>query len=266
MNYLEAQIVRLNEDPYPCTKDNRVTIPFGEEYAVWVKNNGSSRIKFQIFIDGESISNGIKYVLGTGEEMVVERFLEDCLDTGRKLQWLPRDHKEGKGKEDEPEAGIVRIVAQQEKSCWAFKYDYNSYRYYWSPKKPEVDPYSWPVCYLSDAAAPISAGNTLTSSGASVSAFCASNGAKIVEDASGFEAEGITGRGGHSGQKFSYSYYFDTDPDTEKTIMFFLVPPKSQHRVPQSNSVTYDAYYCPSCGRKRKSRKDNFCPNCGTKY
>ena len=292
-----ATIVRLNGDEYPCGGDNRVEIPYEEEYKIVVKNLMGKRRAFKIFVDGESLSGGKKFVLRPYATMEVERFLENDLKSGRKLQWLPLDHKSVQHKKGRTESGMIRIVMWKEASTVTstitYRYDpcppYRPYRPwipYPRPYRPWFEEnYWWNLgssdlllthnsAYDTTAGGP-SAHYTATageSVGSSVSCSAQNFASTPGEGAGTYvrnaisSPEGATGKGGYSGQRFRHESEFDLDPDVDE-VQFFLVPPAYQITDDGDEEVfvASGSVYCVRCGLKRK--KDwKYCPRCGESF
>ena len=270
-----ASIVRLNGDEYPCGGDNRVEIPYGEEYKIVVKNQMGKRRAFKIFVDGESLSGSRKFVLRPYQTMEVERFLEGDMQSGRKLQWMPLDHKSVKHKKGRVETGMVRIKMWKEASTIT-----SSIIYGWVP--PPAPPYRpwfenepyWrdyttcegPAVNYCMSQSDGSIGSSAVSAHNTSLSLDGGSGTFVRNAVSASSPEGATGKGGYSGQKFNSEAGFNLDHDVDE-VQFFLVPPGYQITTDADNEeyVVVEAVYCVRCGMKRK-KGWKYCPQCGENF
>ena len=256
MSNLKAEVVRQNGDAYPTSSDNRVTVPYHEEYCVRVRNDKGRRAMFMIYIDGEAISPN-KFVLGALSDVMIERFVDD-LNAGRKFQWLPLDHKEVKDKVGKPETGMVKIVMWWEKDLpiiCNYTYHYHTIPAPSPCPPPYRDPW-FPVWTTCDNTS-VGCNYMQMNSGSSTLRSCAI-------------PAGATGQGSYSGQKFQEVTGFDLDPEFEEVVFFLQAPETVTINSTASGGVVgtvveHVAYYCPNCGAKRKGRNHVFCPFCGHK-
>ena len=268
-----AKIVRPNGDEYSCAKNNRVTIPFYEEYGVYVKNTIGKRRMFELIVDGEPVGEGRKYILGPYEEMTVKRWLEGDMNSGSKFIFLPVDHPEGQKKAERAEAGLVRVKmwTEEPESKNVIECHYR-YPYYYRMAYPEPEWEPYPHYYRRaywESYPYYPTWCTTTGSGSSMT-YCSANVQDLpVEDISepvinSFAPRGVTGKGADSGQQFVSSTGFGLGSDVEE-IIFFLVPPEDQ-AVAVEAGLKPKAHYCGHCRAKRKDANHVFCPYCSRKY
>jgi len=257
MSNLKAEVVRQNGDAYPTSSDNRVTVPYHEEYCVRVRNRDCRRAMFMVYIDGQAISPN-KFVLGSNSDVTIERFVED-LNAGRKFQWLPLDHKEVKDRIGKPETGMVRVVMWWEKEppvVYRHFHHYADPYPYDPPSRDPWNPWIWPqVTWTTGDSVNTSCDYVMTNdAGSTLLRSCA-------------VPAGATGEGGYSGQRFREVTGFELNSEFEE-IVFFLRTPETVTPVLGANStvVEHVGCYCPHCGAKRKNRNHAFCPFCGHKF
>lgn len=270
-NTFKTKIVRPNGDEYPCTKNNRVTIPFYEEYKVFVKNAIGKRRMFELIIDGESVDEGSKFILGPYEEMSIERWMEGNLNSGSKFVFLPVDHPEAKHKAEETEAGIVRVKMWTEEpekeNVIIHRHEYYySHPYYYRRYEPWT---TWTNTCTSGDTFPTQA--SLTSSGSSMSYSCSPAGDESmlpVMDATdepiSFAPQGVTGKGAESGQRFVSVNGFDLGSEVEEAIFFLIAP--ANHVKAVEKGIKPKGHYCGHCKAKRQNPNHTFCPYCSRKY
>lgn len=127
------------------TKD-LVTLPFGSEFSVLVKNLNSRRAKFTIHIDGTDALDGTEIIVNANSEVELKRFIKNGnLNEGNAFKFIERT----KQIEDGPrgikvEDGLVRVEFWFEqdapKTIIDYHHHYHHYRYdYWR------DRYSYPT-------------------------------------------------------------------------------------------------------------------------
>jgi len=90
-----------------------VTLPFGTEFSVFVKNLNSVRAQFTVSVDGQDATEGCRLILAPNSGVELERFIKGGnLSTGNKFRYIERtaavEAHRGIGAED----GLVRV------ECW----------------------------------------------------------------------------------------------------------------------------------------------------
>lgn len=94
-----------------------VKIPFGSEYAIYVKNMNSVRALVRIEIDGESVTDGISLIVEANDDIEIERFVKNRnMDTGLKLKFIERTQKIEDGPRGiKTEDGLIRVEYEFER-------------------------------------------------------------------------------------------------------------------------------------------------------
>lgn len=92
-----------------------VSLPFGSEYSILVKNLDSRRIQFKVSVDGEDATENRRLIVGPNAEVELERFIRGGnLSAGNRFKFIERtseiENHRGVGAED----GLVRIEAWTE--------------------------------------------------------------------------------------------------------------------------------------------------------
>jgi hypothetical protein len=130
-----------------------VSLPFGSEYSVLLKNKLSRRAQVKVEVDGQDATEGTKLILPANGSLELERFIKSGnLKAGNKFKFIERTSKieEHRGiKEDD---GLIRIEFWAEKEVVDVPVVRHHYyddwvpvrRYYWD--RPWYDPYypTWP--------------------------------------------------------------------------------------------------------------------------
>ena len=122
-----------------------VTLPFGTEFSVYVKNLNSVRAQFTVSVDGKDATEGCRLILSPNSSVELERFIKGGnLSTGNKFRYIERtaavEAHRGVGAED----GLVRV------ECWKERFIpppvYTSVHHYydvWHPNRPPYYPHPY---------------------------------------------------------------------------------------------------------------------------
>lgn len=235
-----------------------VTIPFGSEYAVLVKNIHTVRAKFRISIDGEDTGNGQWFVVGPNQSTEIERFCKDGdFSRGRRFKFIERTQAVEDHRGIKADDGLIRVEYQIEKPPITFN---------WQPL------YAWQP-YYGPWLGSIQAnqiGNAqnfnfeqrargLTES--SVSSNMSANGFAFanLQQAQPNDT-GITVAGTESRQQFTIVSDFLTGPS--EAIVIHLRGRVHSRPVKVAYTVRRRVT-CSSCGKLSKSYAE-FCSRCGT--
>lgn len=93
--------------------NDKVRLPFYEEYKIYLRNKNKLRAKATVLIDGEDVLNGRGLVLDSDSSLDLERFVSD-LKEGRKFQFVPDSDKGLIGK-DKNQLGLIEVRVWKEK-------------------------------------------------------------------------------------------------------------------------------------------------------
>lgn len=235
-----------------------ISIPFGSEYSIFLKNLNNVRALVHITIDGEKVTDD-GLVVNANAQVDLERFLGD-LSKGHRFKFIERTSKieqhRGIGVED----GLIRIEFQYEKptQVWypsvlrSYDSDYqtliNSRQ---GLRSKEV------YGSLSGAAGSLS--NTIYSSNASFSA--GSEPVAMTMSAQVNDA-GITVKGSVSDQKFVTTHMGAMEAETHVMVIKLLGETGQGKQVKKPVTVK-TKQVCDTCGHKNKATS-KFCTECGT--
>jgi len=267
-----------------------VHLPYGAEYSIYLKNLNSKKAQVSISIDGESIGNSL--LIEANESIELERFLENSLTGGHRFKFIQKTQEIVEHRGDRVDDGLVRIEVKYEKDkpvhVDRYYHDHHHWHDHWS-KWPPYQPWiTWgaisgtytigsdtnaTATYGSDtnatatygsgtnATATYNAGNvTVTNCLGSVGGISSGSvQCKTVPDIQ--PDEGLTVKGGHSGQVFQYDSIGELEENAD-VIVLRLKGYKGS--VPVSEPVAIQTkLVCPTCGKHSKSNMA-FCGSCGT--
>jgi hypothetical protein len=212
-----------------------VSLPFGCEYSVFIKNLNSVRGQIQIAIDGEDVAG--KIIIRPNSSLELERFIRSGnLESGNRFRFIERTESVEAHRGVRIDDGLVRIEAWKE-------------RVYVRPivaEPPGSDSPPFPP-ELGDLSA--------------FFALSSSPGTTANSDASGRTAPGITVPGSESRQRFVTAQGFPLE-DQSTVMVLRLVG--CVGAVPIEQPVTVDIKPgCSTCGKKNRAT-NKFCDQCGT--
>lgn len=236
---------------------NVVTLPFGSEYSILVKNLNTTRIKVRVSIDGTDATQGLWLVVNPNDDLELERFIRDGnLKAGNRFKFIERTTEIEAHRGIKPDDGLIRIEYQVEKRVVVDEVIHHTKHVYESPYNP-YEPY-WPRRYsweITCSSAPIEK-RLLRSTGLRVDQASVSAMGLQAEETSA----GITVAGSESSQEFKMISEFQTGASQ---VIVLQLQGVVGGKVAKK-AVTVDMKpKCETCGRVNKAG-NKFCSNCGT--
>ena len=259
-----------------------VYIPFGSEYAIYLKNLNTVRAEVTISIDGQDIMDGNSLVLGAYQDVNLERYLKD-VTKGNRFKFIERTASVEKHRGIGAEDGLIRIEFAYEKPVNKLNYvpDWNTrlggpiYGGYAGPNSSghytkglmgntiSTNAVGASASFTSDSlsAAPQSL-NSIRCSTASVQTDRSMDWLNAEQERSLLNDAGITVPGSISEQKFQVVAGFQTED--EKHVIILRLLGETADNKPVVKPVTVKAKpKCVTCGRVNKATA-KFCQDCGT--
>jgi len=245
-----------------------VTLPFGCEYSVLLKNLNSVRALVSVSVDGKDATDGTKLIIPPNSSIELERFINNGnLHSGNRFKFIERtkgieDHR-GIGSDD----GLIRVEAWREhirpeqivpNSYYTWPWPSPTYPHY--PQRPTLGP-------LMKSASPLRSNSFRSFDSVDDSSFGTSNVAQASCSLNMVEQEvergdaGITVAGSQSTQRFYSTSGFETEPQSAVVVL--------RLRGKDGGApVTKPAYVevkpiCSTCGKQNKPI-NQFCYKCGT--
>jgi len=274
-----------------------VSVPFGSEYSIFLKNLGTVRALAKVSIDGEDATDDTWLIVNPNQSLDLERFIRNGnIDRGNRFKFIKRSAKVEEHRGIKAEDGLVRVEYKFEKVYeppkvvehhyhhhhdWDYYYPYYPYPYPY----PYLPHYPYTTYYTtsggqgeawdnsvqgnacnSDNVSDASANHAFThtsgslhSKGAVAANFCSTSHAEgLLRQA---EDPGITVPGSLSEQKFVDGEWFDTEAKSH-VIVLRLVGAVRGKEVRRPITVKTKTK-CPTCGTTNKSGV-KFCKECGT--
>lgn len=274
--------------------DGVVTLPFGSQYSILIKNLHSVRIKVNISIDGKNATEETSLIVAPNSSLELERYIRNGnLNEGNKFKFIERTSKieahRGIGVED----GLIRIEYYVEKTKpveihkTVIHHDYY-YEPYYVPHYPRRWPDwygEWPVwtytpnqaiygtmyetntsSYKSDGfPGPAISSGSLEQAGQNViKGSCSvnnSNHKNLRCTSFNINDSGITVPGDASNQKFYQASNFETETQSH-VIVLKLRGCVGNKKAVKAVTVKHKPM-CDTCGKVNKANT-KFCGECGT--
>ncbi len=235
--------------------DGRVTIPFGSEFSILLKNLESRKASVKVSIDGKDVLSGRSLLIDLNSSMELERFV-DSLDRGNRFKFIQKTQEIVDHRGDRIDDGIIRVefafeqvvrhVVTTEEHHHYYHHHYHDYWPRYHPGRPYCGPY----------------GTYTSGHGQGTSYKGLSNNITYNAMASNINPdEGITVKGSESIQRFQQGYIGTLDPS--EVIIIRLCGEKLTGVKVDVPIFVKDKLECGTCGRKTESIS-NFCGNCGT--
>lgn len=215
---------------------DRVSVPFGSEYSIFLKNLNTVRVQVKVQVDGKEAINGL--ILGPNQTLDLERFVKDGnLIAGNRFKFIQRtadiEKHRGIGTDD----GLIRIEysTEQVKSV----VDETIVRKHYSGSQ---------VQKCSGGSSPLRALNCQQVQQNEQS------GAVLDSDF------GITVPGSVSNQTFQSVSGFET---ANPEVLIIRLRGEVKGKKVQTPVTVKTKMGCQTCGKKSKSSAE-FCDKCGT--
>jgi len=252
------QILREDDD---VNGEKVVTIPFGSEYNLQIKNLRSQRVVVHAEVDGEAIMKDL--VVQPNSTVVVERFFEGNMNSGHRLRFIQKTKEISEHRGDRIDDGILRIEYRFEKvevvehRTIIHEDHHYDHHHPWYPKP--WDP--WRIPWITYSSVTCSSDSVPISWDSSnyVSQPASNESINVSQPATD---EGITVKGSQSNQHFTYTSIGGLE-EVSYVIVLRLRGINSISQPVVSPVTTRERIECPTCGRKSKS-SHQFCSNCST--
>lgn len=258
---------------------NVVTLPFGSEYNVFIKNLNATRIKVKVSIDGTDATEGTWLVVDPNSDLDLERFIKaGNMDRGNRFKFIERTAEIEEHRGIKADDGLIRIEYQVEKPKpividveeHHHHHDHYHDHYPWYPRpwrySGELTKSSGPLRSRSLKPS-ASVGQRLNKSVMPTSASIAPEALSKVSGEDSFDAletafneQGITVPGSESTQKFRWTSDFETG--ASEVIVIQLRGAVAGKQVVKAVTVE-TKLQCVTCGKTSKST-EKFCGKCGT--
>jgi len=257
-----------------------VTLPFGSEYSVLVKNLNPVRIKCKVSIDGTDATDGLWLIVNPNDDLELERFIHNAnLEAGNRFKFIERTSEIEEHRGIKAEDGLIRIEFQVEKRTVVDEVIHRTHHTYiddydyWPrpcwPRRRRWDDTFFKSATLSRVSGS-SEGNspirTMGMKGLCRSAETLETSCDAKSDSIGYNSfefpndKGITVPGSESSQKFTWGSSFETGPSE---VIVLKLRGAVAGRIAKKAITVEMKPKCETCGRVNKTTS-KFCANCGT--
>lgn len=251
----------------------KVFLPFGKEYTIYLKNQNSRDAVADITIDGKSVINGL--IVRANSCVEVERFYEENSQKGHKLKFIEKTSKISEHRGDFAEDGLLRVEwrFEKEKVSWIpyfppiehhhHHHHYDNIRWWYQDNTTVYGTGGVETLDLREKT-----GYSATPASLYSSVRCCNDNQSETKAASTMsvskheDVSGITVNGDYSNQKFSNGYVGTLED--ERNVICLKMVGETSKGLEINNPVTVEKKIkCPTCGRKNKGYH-KFCCECGT--
>lgn len=254
-----------------------VTLPFGSEYSILLKNLEARKAVVKVSVDSEDVLDGNSVIIGANSSMELKGFMKGTRVTN-KFKFIQKTKEIADYRGDRVDDGIVRVEFKFEKKRVTKIVEERRHRRYepwpcyihstcpfcgWEPcrcityRQPRVGDWTWSsdnnstAGYYNSMSSNVSHDSS-TIIGASVKSF---NSGPLPD-------EGITVKGSKTRQDFVYGSTKELE-EMPSVIIIRLRGTQNNGTVVEKPLTVKTKLRCPTCGRKSKSTA-KYCGNCGT--
>lgn len=261
-------------------RDGAVTLPYGSEYSLLLKNLNSRKATVKVSVDGQDVLDGNSLIVRPNSDMELEGFLKGTKTTN-KFRFIHKTKEIVDYRGDRIDDGLVRVEFKFEKKKVTRIVEEKTYKSpSWVYMYPDV--ITCPCCGRRKCCCPplrfgdniesFSSSTTWTNSDGGGSSYtnkvkgsiptvqnfnCSFNSFSAPLD-----DEGITVKGSESDQSFSYGYTNELE-EQSSVIIIKLRGTKSNGTKVVKPLTVKTRLRCSTCGKRSKSSA-KFCRNCGT--
>jgi len=278
--------------------DGVVTLPFGSEYSILLRNRESRPAQVAIMVDSRDALDGKKLILGANDSVELDGWMHGNVATQR-FRFIQKTQDVIEQRGDNLDDGSVRVEFRHEKHKPEVierhyrdvhhheHHDYHHHHYHRYQRWPHWPPGPWhpEVTWKSTSGTDkISFENTAGDLGVEEpcggvvqgfhnvshspphirkSMMSESIGANLVETPEPLPHEGVTVEGSPTYQQFGYG---STGPlEAQSHVIIIRLQGRTGSGAVVAKPVTVKTKLeCPNCGRESKSNA-KFCSQCGTK-
>lgn len=250
-------------------KEGYVTLPFGAEYSILLKNMDSRKAVVNIDIDGKNVVGNGRLIVQPNSDLELKGVKNNSTVTN-KFKFIQKTKEITEYRGDNIEDGLIRVEVTFEEIIKNINYEgYPYQRSIWNIVYNSTPMYSPLKGSTSDST--IGVPYTLTNNcntqyynqGGMVdnNSMC-SLGDSIKETIIPLKDEGITVKGSKTTQDFVTGYTNSLEASST-VIVIKLKGTNSKNKIVVKPITTKTKLICETCGKKCKS-SNTFCSRCGT--
>jgi hypothetical protein len=107
-------------------KNDRVTLPFGSEYSLLIKNLNSKKVSVNISIDGEDVLDNKSILIEAGLSMELDGFIKG-MSAKNIFRFIKKTKQISEDRGDKADDGLIRVEFDFEKEKSTITYHYHEY-------------------------------------------------------------------------------------------------------------------------------------------
>jgi len=268
-------------------KDGFVTLPFGSEYSLLIKNLESRKVSAKISIDGQEVMDG-SLLLNGNTESELEGFVKGNI-AKNSFKFIQKTKQIQDHRGDKIDDGMIRVEFAFEKRVSevvnkTIITEHHHYRDWWYDRwypyyRPYYPSFDWTYTCQDSSDGKVSANTVYYSDSGTGNVsensddinVCSTNtdtgklelngtNMKSLHSAPNFD-EGITVKGSEINQQFTYGSIGSLEQP--QVIILRLRGEKSNGTMVQQPVTVKTKLTCPTCGKTSKS-SSKYCGECGT--
>jgi hypothetical protein len=248
-----------------------VSLPFGSEYSLLLKNLNSRRASLKISIDGQDVLDQSSLVIESNQETELQGFLTGMI-AKNKFKFIQKTKEIQDHRGDKIDDGIIRIEFAFEKPPVIKREVIIEHHHHWNrwPYYPCYGHYDYeyrPIRSFYNSNEVIGSTAEYTTKGSSSGQQVNENNDIQVYNCSlnnlstPQQDEGITVKGNEIAQAFHSTFLGELEPAEVITIR--LKGYKQDGEPVKEAKTVKTKVTCPTCGRRCRSSM-KYCSNCGT--
>jgi hypothetical protein len=252
-------------------RNDTVTLPFGSEYSLLLKNLNSRRACVKISIDGQDVLDSVSLVLSPNETTELQGFMKDNVATNR-FKFIQKTKEIQDHRGDRVDDGLIRVEFAFEEPFiqkniikdydWPQRRDmiweYHHHYYHWPSFRYDYNNPS--IYYCSNISSNVEDAKSEPLGTCDVS-FVSDQVSGTPKTFEPNPDEGITVKGSEINQQFNYTSIGSL---SQAEVIIIKLRGENIKGEPVQKPITVSTKLtCKTCGRISSS-SSKFCSNCGT--
>lgn len=239
-------------------RGDKVILPFGSEYSIFVKNLNSRKVSVNISIDGEDVLDSNSILIEANSSMELDGFMKG-MSAKNRFRFINKTKQISDYRGDKADDGLIRVEFAYEKVnnlvSWPITYSFHSHN---GTDISDSTLYGDDVGYTSCG----KFGGSYGFSGKKLGLHCSNN--ISLSDVVGMSPEideGITVKGEEIDQEFVYGHIGELE--SSQVMVIHLCGEKTNGTAVSKPVTVKTRLRCKTCGTLSRSHA-KFCSNCGT--
>lgn len=256
-------------------RNDVVSLPFGSEYSLQLKNLESRKAVVNVSVDSEDVLDGHSLIVQPNSTLELKGFM-DGMSAKNRFKFIKKTKEIADHRGDRLDDGIVRVefrfekkkvtkIVEEIKVYTTYPHVHWDYRCPWCGNWP-CSCFKWTSsrthCFFNDSDSSGGFSCDSNTKGLSSDVQCYNMSFTTGDLGAPLDDEGITVKGSKIKQDFVYGS--TRELEEEASVIILRLRGTTQKGTVVKKPVTVRTKLtCPTCGRKSKSTKA-FCGNCGT--